>query len=105
MDVLRQKAIRAEARSLLVRLWEIRGELWTIPPTEIEFIRQAPEIVVTDPLGLSLEKPEEIGPSLLSDSPPRCDVEIAGYIDRRAMKIVVAQKFPLEWRRFTTAHE
>jgi hypothetical protein len=86
MDVPRQKTIRAEARRLLLQLWNRRGRLWTVSPNEIEFLRQAPEIVITDSLGLSLEKPEEITPSLLTDSTPGHEMEIAGYIDRNRLQ-------------------
>jgi hypothetical protein len=106
MDVFRQTEIRAEARKLLVRLWDKRSELWSTPPNEMEFVRQAPEIIIRDVLCLSLEKPEEIGRGTITGfSSSASQVEIAGYIDREVRKIAVAQKFQLEWRRFTTAHE
>src|SRR5262245_23994360 len=37
--------------------------------------------------------------------PPNSSFEIAGLVDRSQRRIVVAQKFRIEWRRFTTAHE
>jgi hypothetical protein len=105
MNALRQGTIRAEARKLLVQLWDKRKEFWSSPPSVEEVVRGAPGIVITEILGLTLEKPEEIPLGLASTVSPGPQFEIAGYIDRAARKIVVAQKFPLEWRRFTTAHE
>jgi hypothetical protein len=45
-----------------------------------------------------LEEPEEIIGS-------RPGFETAGEMDRANKRIVVAQKYPYEWRRFTIAHE
>src|SRR5262249_23080809 len=47
---------------------------------------------------LTLEEPEEI-PS------EREGFETAGLMDRARRRIVAAQKYPREWRRFTIAHE
>jgi hypothetical protein len=105
MNAARQRLIRSEARNLLLGLWNRRLEFWRSPPNVEDFVCQAPEIIITDILGLSLEKPEEIGRWSLTDGGSGPQVEIAGYLDQQAGKIVIAQKFRLEWRRFTTAHE
>ena len=55
-------------------------------------------IVAAEYLDLKYEKPEEIG--YFNDSR-----EIAGMLIRPEKKIIVAQKFIPEIRRFTAAHE
>jgi Zn-dependent peptidase ImmA (M78 family) len=54
--------------------------------------------VIQNVLGINVEEPEEI---------PTAEegIEIAGFIDRRGKRIVVAQKYKTQWRRFTWAHE
>src|SRR5216684_5096953 len=105
MDLSRQSTIRAEARRLLIQLWDKRLELWSSPPSVEEFVRVAPDFIITHILGASLDKPEQIGRGPVQDMSVGLQVDVAGFIDRQARRIVIAQKFRLEWRRFTTAHE
>jgi Zn-dependent peptidase ImmA (M78 family) len=44
-------------------------------------------------------------PAVIPRDPNRRDFEIAGFIDRNNSRIVVAEKYPFESRRFTIAHE
>src|SRR6516162_4477559 len=100
MNAPRQRIIRAEARKLLVRLWERRKEFWSTPPSVEDFVRQAPEIIITQILEFALVKPEEIPQDSALSHSAGMQIEIAGYIDRPNRRIVVAQKFQLVWRRF-----
>src|SRR5437868_3870343 len=105
MSVYSGTAIRQSARQLLLRLWSDRHRLWQAPPGEDEFLRVAPELTATEVLGFHLEKPEEIGTELLRPWEQEQRFEVAGLLDRSRRTIVIAQKFQLPWRRFTTAHE
>lgn len=86
------------ARQLLLEIWGRRGELWapSVEPEEI-FPLDVP-LIIQNVLGVNVEEPEEI---LNGEA----GVEIAGFIDRKQNKIVLAQRFKIQWRRFTAAHE
>ena len=58
------------------------------------------DVVVRSLLGVRLEEPEEI-----PADPQTPNFEIAGFINREENRIVVAQKYKSEYRRFTMAHE
>jgi hypothetical protein len=105
MDVYHDNRIRESARELLLRLWSARYQLWQAPPGKDEFLRVAPDLTATHVLGLQLCKPEEISGLLLWPWEHETAFEVAGLLDRSKNTITVAQKFPLPWRRFTTAHE
>jgi|SRR5215469_2482875 len=98
MDSLRQLGIRDQARALLIQLWRKREEIWGSKREVWQMVPVPTDVIVRSILGLDLQEPE----SIPSD---KTGYEIAGYIERHARKIVVAQKFRPEYRRFTMAHE
>jgi hypothetical protein len=105
MGPRREREVRDAARHLLRDYWRQSNGLRDPPLQPEEFVRRAPELLVTEFLGLTLEKPEEINPEPVVFRPEELKPEIAGLLDRPARRIVIAQKYSLEWRRFTTAHE
>lgn len=98
---LRQSA-RIEARSLLRWLYEEREAIWRIQPSPLEMIE--PSVVIERLLGIHFLEPEEIliESELYSGEQK---FHYAGYMDRSRREIAVAQRFRLEIRRFTAAHE
>lgn len=60
------------------------------------------QFVVTELLQLKLEEPEEIPAETLG---PGLGPQYAGFLDRNAGVVAIAQKFSPVWRRFTLAHE
>lgn len=104
MHIPRQKAIREEARRLNVWLWNSREHLFLNPPSAEQLIPTPTDIIIRDYLGAQLEEPEEI-PSSASVRQEIVSSETAGYLDREHGRIIIAQKFKPEWRRFTAAHE
>src|SRR5678815_5491706 len=91
--------IRQRAQELQLEMWRRRHEIWTVPPPDVYgLIPIRTDIIVRALLGITLDEPEEI-PS------DKKGMEIAGYMDRATGRIVVAQKYRPEWRRFTMAHE
>jgi hypothetical protein len=58
------------------------------------------DIIVRSLLGVALEEPEEI-----PADPKTPNFEIAGFMNREENRIVIAQKYKSEYRRFTMAHE
>jgi Zn-dependent peptidase ImmA (M78 family) len=104
VDTLRAATIREQARLLQMRLWTSRSALWETPPADpADLLPIDLERIASGLLHLRLEEPEEIPNE--SEGSDELIVETAGFLDRREGRIVVAQKFPLEWRRFTLAHE
>lgn len=95
-----QSRIRQEARKLLLSLWEQRNQIWTQPPDAEGLIPVPLDVVVRQLLNLSLEEPEEIRLTNSGDG-----YEVAGFLDRLLGRIVISQKYPNEFRRFTLAHE
>ena len=65
MRAERASVIRENARQQLVGLWRERTQIWETTPDPEELVRRAPEIIVTEMLGLRLEKPEEIPSGVL----------------------------------------
>jgi hypothetical protein len=102
---VRQERAVGEARALLGRYWRARAELWPEPPRDASAMVPIDlDRLVRGLLGLDLLEPEEVNSGVsTSSSPP--DHEVAGLLDRAGRRIVIAQKFPPECRRFTTAHE
>ena len=98
MTVAQEEKARHEAREILRSLWTRRSEFWSISPSLAELVPIPVEIIARKLLGLSLDEPEEID-SL------RPGFQTAGLMDRKARRIVAAQKYRHEWRRFTIAHE
>ena len=90
------RAVKA-AQGLLREIWKRRREFWPrdIGPEEL-FPLDVPS-VIHNFLGVKVEEPEEI--------PAEEEREIAGFIDRAENRIVAAQKYKDQWRRFTLAHE
>jgi hypothetical protein len=91
-------SLRASARGLLLKLWNSRERIYGRPVEESALIPVPTEVIVRSLLSVELEEPEEI----VSE---RRGYEVAGLMDRAANRIVVAQKYKPEWRRFTMAHE
>jgi len=91
-------SLRASARGLLLKLWSDREHIYGRLVEPSALIPVPTDVIVRSVLSLELEEPEEI-PS------ERCGYEVAGFMDREAGRIVVAQKYRPEWRRFTMAHE
>lgn len=98
MTLTRQAEISNAARALLNELWLKRDQIWNPPPTLETLIPVRTDVIVRSLLGIRLEEPEAIAPESTG-------AEIAGFIDREEGRIVVAQKYRCEWRRFTMAHE
>lgn len=94
----RRKAILREVRKLQRTLYETREELWGgSPPSDpVDLIDL--RIIITKLLRVRYSEPEEIPPQSGHS-------HIAGYIDRDAKEIAVAQRLKPEIRRFTAAHE
>ena len=97
--------IRATATSFLTDLWHRRHEIWQPSPTAPDEIFPLDVRAVAEHgLRVRFEEPEEIPPAV-AVSPHAVPVETAGFVDRRQNRIVVAQKFQNDYRRFTGAHE
>ena len=105
MSSLTQAAIRATAKKFLTDAWRRRHDIWQPSPTvPNEIFPLDVRAVAQHGLGVRFEEPEEIPPTV-AVSPPAVPVETAGFVDRRQNRIVVAQKFQNDYRRFTGAHE
>src|SRR5690242_6995733 len=98
MTIAQEEKARYAAREILRSLWRRRSEIWSIPPSLADLVPIPVETIARKVLGLSLDEPEEID----SDRP---GFQTAGLLDRNARRIVAAQKYRYEWRRFTIAHE
>lgn len=97
--------IRTRASELLRNLWRRRAAIWTPTPVTADDIFPLDlRPVVQGGLGIRFEDPEYISPSGLGPA-QSVPVQTAGFIDRKGGRIVVAQKFRNEYRRFTGAHE
>ena len=99
------KRARVRATHLLRDLWHRRHSIWEPAPCSPDDIFPLDmRLIAEKGLGVRFEEPEEIqvpahGPR---NSVP---VQTAGFIDRERNRIVVAQRFSHEYRRFTGAHE
>jgi hypothetical protein len=93
----RPKAVQTSGRLLLGRLWTRRKEFFPRGVTIDQFLRAAPELLVREILGINLEYRMIASRSASS--------RIAGFMDRNARLIVIAQGFKRQWQRFTLAHE
>jgi hypothetical protein len=98
MNDATRSSLRASARGLLLKLWKDRERIYGRPVEASALIPVPTEVIVRSVLSVELEEPEEI----VSE---RRGYEVAGFMDRGANRIVVAQKYKAEWRRFTRAHE
>lgn len=83
---------------LLRELWRRRSHIWNRTVDACSLVPVPTDVIVRSVLELALEEPEHIPAE-------RVDFDIAGFMDRSSRRIVIAQKFKPEWRRFTTAHE
>lgn len=96
---------RATATEFLRNLWRRRATIWTPTPTSPEEIFPLDlRAVVEQGLGVRFDDPEYIPPTAPA-APHSVPVQTAGFIDREGDRIVVAQQFPIDYRRFTGAHE
>ena len=93
----RPHAAKTSAKLLLRKLWKRRQDYFSGNPSTSEFLKQAPELIVREILGLEL-----IFTELKSTNPL---LRLAGFVDRRTRQIVVNTLAKLEWQRFTLAHE
>ena len=96
---------RATATEFLRDLWCRRSTIWMpTPASPDEIFPLDLRTVVEDGLGIRFDDPEYIP----SATPVPCQsvpVQTAGFIDREGGRIVVAQQFQSDYRRFTGAHE
>ncbi len=96
---------RATATRFLRNLWRRRATIWTPTPSSPDEIFPLDlRAVVEDGLGVQFDDPEHI-PSTTPVPAQSVPVQTAGFIDREGGRIVVAQRFPIDYRRFTGAHE
>ena len=105
MSQYTRQQVRDSATALLRSLWRRRSNIWDpTPVTADEIFPLDIRLVAQQGLGIEFEEPEQIPPptSISADLVP---IEIAGFIDRKSNRIVVAQKFDHLYRRFTGAHE
>ena len=97
--------VRTRATDLLRDLWRRRHLIWDPTPSSPDDIFPLDvRLVAEKGLGIRFEEPEEIR-TAASNPRNAFPVQTAGLIDRNHNRIVVAQEFPLEYRRFTGAHE
>ncbi|MCY4532050.1 MAG: ImmA/IrrE family metallo-endopeptidase [Gammaproteobacteria bacterium] len=96
MQMIDNRFVVDQAKKLRRSLWHYRKDL-TIENID-DHIQILNPIVAAEFLDLIYEKPEEIE---YYDG----QKEIAGMLIRPEKKIVIAQKFPPEFRIFTAAHE
>ena len=101
---LASSSVRRQARDLLIRAWTLRESVWGHSVTAESVFPLDVRPVAERILGVTFEEPEQISPEA---SVPKhlVPIEIAGFIDREHNRIVVAQKFHADYRRFTAAHE
>ena len=96
---------RTTATRFLRNLWRRRAAIWTpTPASPDEIFPLDLRAVVEKGLGVRFDDPEYI-PSPSPAAPQSVPVQTAGFIDREGDRIVVAQQFPTDYRRFTGAHE
>ncbi len=100
MTLKDQIRIRNAATDLLRDLWRSRERIWAVPPLADGLLPIPVDVIACKLLDLTLEEPEEMRFGHEFEQ-----YEVAGFLDRAERRIVIAQKFPLEWRRFTMAHE
>lgn len=98
MAVVDEGRARFAARRLWSTLQEKNSETSARQLSLAELIPVPVERIARSLLGFELEEPEEINSE-------RLGYETAGFMDRTSSRIVVAQKYPYPWRRFTIAHE
>ena len=99
-----RSAIRRAARELLLRAWSRRQLIWDQPVTPDHVFPLDVGLIARQVLDVAFEEPEQIS-SEKPLSEHAMHIETAGFMDRVGNRIVVAQKFPNEYRRFTGAHE
>ena len=99
-----RSSVRREARELLIRAWNRRQSIWDGPVTADDIFPLEVRLVAQAVLGVAFEEPEQIS-STTPLSKHTVPIETAGFIDRVGNRIVVAQKFQSDYRRFTAAHE
>ena len=97
-------SVRRHARDFLIRAWRRRDAVWDPPVTVDTIFPLDVGLLAQSQLDVTFDEPEQI---TLHSSVPHHFVptETAGFIDREHNRIVVAQKFQPEYRRFTGAHE
>jgi Zn-dependent peptidase ImmA (M78 family) len=98
IPVTRQGEIKGKAREVLSSFWRNREKIWPVAPDADSFFPVKVDVLASDHIGLSLERPEAIESEAVG-------FEVAGTMDRPNRRITIAQRFPSEYRRFTTAHE
>jgi IrrE N-terminal-like domain len=101
----RRNEIRSVALAkILTPLWRRRREFGSgaaLSPLALLPIR--PNEIITELLRLRIEEPEEI--ILDFERDPDTPSLVGGIVDRELGRFVIAGRFPLASRRFTTAHE
>jgi hypothetical protein len=94
-----QEQVKRRATELLRSLWRQRSQIWSTPRTVDQLLPIPTHVIARHLLRITIEEPETIPVHSSSD------FQTAGYMDRSERRIVVAQNFRPEWRRFTMAHE
>jgi len=98
MTPARDTQIRRSAKAVQRQLWHNRAKIWNAPRSIDDLIPMPTDVIVESLLRVRLEQPEDIPQE-------RDGFQTAGFLDRATGRIVVAQKYRVEYRRFTMAHE
>jgi Zn-dependent peptidase ImmA (M78 family) len=94
----RRREISDLARSLLRSIWVERGEIWGFQSIDVNwFLQSALEPIVTRKMKMRIERP----PLIAATS----GTQAAGVLDRNRGVVSVVSSIPLDWARFTLAHE
>jgi Zn-dependent peptidase ImmA (M78 family) len=91
------------ARRQLSLLWQKRASLGLAKASALDFVLQAPRLLIKE-LGYVLQEPAEI-PNERCLRPGEISFRTAGLVDQKHRLIVVARGFQKDERRFTLAHE
>jgi hypothetical protein len=97
VSIARQDFITAKAREVLSSFWRHSVGVASTALDIDGFFPLRVDLLARQ-VGLEIDEPD----SIPSD---KAGFEVAGMIDRPSRRITIAQKFPAEYRRFTTAHE
>jgi len=98
INASRRAELTQAARELLLEFWRKRHQAWVAPPDIEGFFPLRTDLLVRSIIGIELNEPEVI-------EQEKAEFEIAGLLERNISRITIAQKFPPECKRFTTAHE
>ncbi len=101
-----ERETRAKAYDLFCRYWKKLSFILDSPPRVEDLFPVAPEIIIKHILEVDYFEPETIPAENYADvATGKSMTEIAGLIDRKNNRVIIANKFKPEWKRFTAAHE